>query len=209
MTSKGFVELPVEKLRPAGWNYKAANPRLTNKLLKNIQRNGQIENLIVRELEDGSFEVVNGNHRLEVLKMLAVKTAVCFNFGAITDTAAARIAIETNETKFASDQEKLTKLLAGLVDEFGMKEIAATTAYSVLELRDRMEFLDYLVRTGKGQPYVSEHFQDDGLDPPSMTLSVEGLTEEQIRAVQQALDATGKVTDAEALLTICRGAKDE
>lgn len=56
------IEIPVNKLKKADWNYKKDDEILLNKLINNIKKNGQIENLIVRELPDGYFEVINGNH---------------------------------------------------------------------------------------------------------------------------------------------------
>ena len=64
----GFIEIPTDKLVKADWNYKTEDQEKQEKLKENIKRNGQIENIIIRELETGFFEVVNGNHRLSVLK---------------------------------------------------------------------------------------------------------------------------------------------
>ena len=47
---KGYEDLEVSKLVKAKWNYKEENNVLTNKLLANIKKNGQVENLLVREL---------------------------------------------------------------------------------------------------------------------------------------------------------------
>ena len=81
---KGWNNIEIKKLVKADWNYKEENQILTEKLLTNFKRNGQIESIIVRELDTGFFEVVNGNHRLDVMKMLEYKTAHCYNFGKIT-----------------------------------------------------------------------------------------------------------------------------
>ena len=66
----GFIEVPIDKLVKADWNYKTEDDKKQEKLKENIKRNGQIENILIRELDTGYYEVVNGNHRLSVLKEL-------------------------------------------------------------------------------------------------------------------------------------------
>ena len=55
--------LPIDALRKAPWNYKTDDPKLAEKLRANMERNGQLENIVVRQMDDESYEVVNGNHR--------------------------------------------------------------------------------------------------------------------------------------------------
>ncbi|GAB1371190.1 hypothetical protein MASR1M45_12520 [Candidatus Kapaibacterium sp.] len=56
---------PREILIKASWNYKEEDEFTTNKLVNNMKKNGQIENIHVRKLQTGYYEVVNGNHRLD------------------------------------------------------------------------------------------------------------------------------------------------
>lgn len=128
--NKGFCEIPIDKLVKAGWNYKENNQELAEKLSNNIKRNGQIENIIVRELDTGFYEVVNGNHRLDVLKELGFETIYSFNLGKISDASAQRIAIETNETKFASNISKLENMLLEISNEFDFSDISLTMPFS-------------------------------------------------------------------------------
>jgi hypothetical protein len=118
MMEKGFCEIPIEQLVKADWNYKEDNPELEQKLLENIKRNGQIENIIVRVLDTGFYEVVNGNHRLDVLKMADFDSVYCFNLGQVTEAQAKRIAVETNETRFQSDFKSLAMIVNEVFMEF-------------------------------------------------------------------------------------------
>jgi len=115
---KGFCSIPVERLVKADWNYKVNNEELSKKLTENIKRNGQIENIIVRDIADGKFEIVNGNHRLDTLVELGYKDVYCYNLGDISEIQAKRIAVETNETKFNSNTEILANIVADIIDEF-------------------------------------------------------------------------------------------
>lgn len=135
----GYTILPVTKLIKASWNYKYNDAVLMQKLKENIKENGQIENMIVREISPDVFEVVNGNHRLDILLDLKIKQAHCFNLGKISDNKAKRIAIETNETKFPVDSMKLSDILKNLIKEYSIEELAITMPYSATELESLMK----------------------------------------------------------------------
>lgn len=76
---KGFTDIEVSKLVKAVWNYKEEDEKQTQKLIENFKRNGQVENIQIRELDNGSYEVVNGNHRLDVMNELKMKKCHVFN----------------------------------------------------------------------------------------------------------------------------------
>src|SRR3990167_8699399 len=101
---KGWAFVDLNDIDTAPWNYKTEDESKAAALLANIKRNKQLENLIVREMPKGRFEAVNGNHRLPAFREAGLTRAMCFNLGQITEIEAARIAVETNETRFASDQ---------------------------------------------------------------------------------------------------------
>lgn len=111
-----FTSIAIEKLVPADWNYKKFdNLDMQKKLVANIKKNGQVENIIVREIEKGFFEVVNGNHRFLAMKELKYTEVMCCNMGKISLNQAKRIAVETNETGFDADESKLAALLNDVI----------------------------------------------------------------------------------------------
>ena len=140
---KGFLNINLDKLVKADWNYKEEDNKLTQKLINNIKRNGQIENLIIRELDSGYYEVVNGNHRLDVMNTLEIKEAHAYNFGKISLTQAQRIAIETNETRFSTDQVKLSELIAEMSEDFTNEDLLETLPFSQQELINFKQLLDF------------------------------------------------------------------
>ena len=138
-----FQVLPFDKLVKAAWNYKEDNDELKEKLKANLKLNGQVENLLVRELDTGFYEVVNGNHRYDALAELECTEVMCYNLGAITETQAKRIAIETNETRFKSDNIKLAGLIKEIGVEINYKDLALTMPYTEEELRNFDELLNF------------------------------------------------------------------
>mgnify|MGYP003111031619 FL=1 len=151
----GYLELPTDKLIKANWNYKTENAEKQEKLKQNIKKNGQIENIIVRELETGFFEVVNGNHRLTVLNDLNIKKVFCYNLGKINKTNAIRIAIETNETKFESDNIELAQRVKELTEEFKIEELVKTLPYTEIEIDNFSKLTDF-----DWEQYESEDLSD-------------------------------------------------
>lgn len=140
---KGWMTLEVDKLVSAGWNYKKDDEEKAEKLLLNIKRNGQIENIIIRDLGDGTFEVVNGNHRLTAFQKLGYSEVMCFSLGEISDAQAKRVAIETNETKFDTDSIKLAERMTEILEEFSVEELSETMPYSVDDIKGMKDLLDF------------------------------------------------------------------
>lgn len=140
---KNFIEIPINQLVKADWNYKKDDENKKEKLKNNIKRNGQIENIIVRRLDSGFYEVVNGNHRFDALKDLGIETAVCYDLGKINQQQAIRIAIETNETRFESDHLLLAERIQEIIEEFNIDDLLETMPYSEHELNNYSELLDF------------------------------------------------------------------
>jgi len=148
----GYKLMPIKKLVKADWNYKEEEENKSKKLLNNFKRNGQLENILVRLLDTGYYEVVNGNHRLDVMNTLGYDNVVVMDLGEITQQEAIRKAIETNETKFVSDTIKLAELLGELTEEFGQEEIVNSLPYNEDELNNFANMLSF----------NWEQFEEDG-----------------------------------------------
>lgn len=137
-----FSAIPLESLRIAPWNYKEGNKSLTKKLIANLRRNGQLENLVVRELEPGVYEVVNGNHRLEAYQQMKVKEAICLNLGNVPVEQAMRVAIELNETKFPTNDRKLAMLVQAILKRSDRRDVVSTLPFNDVELDAMVRGLD-------------------------------------------------------------------
>lgn len=138
-----YQEIEIGKLTKADWNYKEEDFLTESKLIENLRKNGQVENIIVREIDGDRFEVINGNHRLKVYKTLGYKKVICYNLGKVSLLAAKQIAIETNETRFAPDRIKLAERISELAEEFGAQQIAFTMPFSEAEINNLQNILTY------------------------------------------------------------------
>lgn len=117
-TKSNWIDVPLAKLRKAPWNYKEDSPIIAEALKANMRRNGVIQNIIIRELGRGLFEIVNGNHRFDVAMSLKIDTIKAFNLGRVSKANAQRIAVITNETNFAAEDKALAGVIDNLLKKF-------------------------------------------------------------------------------------------
>lgn len=135
--------IPLDQCVKADWNYKEDDQAKTEKLAANIKRNGQVENVLVRKLETGFYEIVNGNHRFDAMQMVGAKNIIAYDLGEIPLSAAKRIAIETNETRFASDHLKLAEIISELGEEYSLPDLEMTMPYTLPDLEGFTSLLDF------------------------------------------------------------------
>jgi len=142
----GWGEISVSKLVFASWNYKKDDESTVDmeaKLVANIKKNGVIENVLVRPTGGGMFEVVNGNHRLKVMRTLGIKKVMAYNLGNITLAQAQRIALETNETRFPADDVKMASILQTILGEFSVGDLVSTFPKTEEEVAQLSRLLDF------------------------------------------------------------------
>jgi len=133
---KNYKIFPLGIIKKAPWNYKTDDEKMATKLNNNISRIGQVENVQVRLLDDGFYEMVNGNHRLDSMNANGKKFIIAYDHGVISEAEAKRIAIETNETRFESDQLKLSELLNEIKLDFDDDDLKFTFPFTDHEFKN-------------------------------------------------------------------------
>lgn len=145
-----FEKVKIDRLKKAPWNYKEDDPELIKKLANNIRRNGVVVNLIVREIgskKPASLEVIDGNHRLEAVKIIAEELGlqeimVC-NCGKLSLEEAQRMAVEINETRFVNDQLNLAKTIKSITGAYTLEELLTTLPYNQETLEGLIKLADF------------------------------------------------------------------
>lgn len=153
---------PIELLVPAVWNYKTDDSIMQNLLVNNIKQNGQIVTCQLRLLDTGYYEVVDGNHRLKAFLEIGQKFVICYDHGAISLQEAQRIAIETNETRFASDNEKLANLIKEINESISLEDLKLTMPIS----QELLDSIDIAINTVEPVDVDEDNFDTTPPDKP-------------------------------------------
>ena len=138
----GWVDIEIKDLIKAEWNYKEEDEKQTEKLIANFKKNGQVENIQIRELGD-KYEVVNGNHRLDVMREIGMDKAHAYNYGEMSKADAQIVAIETNETRFRSNAVKLGETFEELKEVYSIDEMAKTMPFDEKEISNMIDVLNF------------------------------------------------------------------
>jgi hypothetical protein len=142
LVEKSFGWIDVAQCVMANWNYKKDDEYKTARLMANFKRNGQVENIIVRPLDTGFFEVVNGNHRLDAIQRLEWEKIFVYNTGKISLPAAIRLSIETNETKYENDQFALADRIQEITAEYELNDLKETMPYTDIQFDNLLSLAD-------------------------------------------------------------------
>ncbi|CCG43270.1 ParB/RepB/Spo0J family partition protein [Magnetospirillum molischianum] len=125
------LDLDPRLLKPNPWNTNIMSPDNEAKLDESIRRFGMFKPVVVRELPDGSLEILGGEHRNEAAIRLRLPTIPVVNLGPIDDHKAKEIGLVDNGRYGADD----TLALADLLSELGSAEdLAEFLPYSDTEL---------------------------------------------------------------------------
>ena len=71
------VEITLDRLREAPWNANVMDNTMMAHLRESISRYGLVENLVVRPLGEGTYEVLSGNQRIQILREMGVGAVPC------------------------------------------------------------------------------------------------------------------------------------
>ena len=132
-------QIDVDKLKPNCWNTNKVSDDSAKKLDESIRRNGMFKPVIVRELMDGTYEIIGGQHRWESCCRLGMKSIPIFNVGAISDAKAKEISIIDNGRYGADDVSALGELMAELGTPI---ELASFMPFQTVELEAIRKSLD-------------------------------------------------------------------
>lgn len=166
-----WLLIPIEKIVESKRNYKEKDSFMQDRLETSIKRIGQVENIQVRELDTGFYEVVNGNHRLEAFKTIGKKEIIVYNHGKINQAEAERRAIETNETKFRADMIKLAEMIKDIKIEIPGTELSLTMPFKEADFINMQNLLNFdwttPVDKEKGSSKEKNDIQDTNDKPQS------------------------------------------
>ena len=174
-----LLELPVDFLRPAPWNANAMDAPMVARLRMSVDRFGFIGNLVVRRLDQASYEVIGGNQRLQVLKEMGVKQVPCAVID-LDDAEARLLAQALNNIEGIDD--------LGLKAELVKEMLRSIPRSEVLELLpDTSDGLKALESIGEAD--LAEHLQAwEVAQAARLRHFTAQLSSSQLEVVDKAMD---------------------
>lgn len=109
-----FGNIDPEQLIPNPWNVNVLSPEGEAKLDRSIERFGVFKPVVVRMLEDGSLQIIGGEHRAASAVRLGLPKIPFINMGAVDDQKAKEISLVDNQRYGHDDTLGLAELMEGL-----------------------------------------------------------------------------------------------
>jgi len=138
--------VPLESVKPNAYNPKKhydSTPEGRNqfaRVFKSMKQHKQVEPIIVRELKDGTLEIVNGFHRYEAAKKLGWVDIWVNNLGKIGSKKAKALAIATEDAKIPLDRVELAKLVSEIMGDPSMIDELIYTEEEIKQMQDMLKF---------------------------------------------------------------------
>jgi len=137
-------QINPELLQPNPWNSNRVDDENQQKLDNSIERLGNFKPILVRELPDGTLQIIGGQHRKESAVRRGEVEVPVINLGVIDDIRAKEISLVDNERYGEDDAQALKKLLDGLetadeLDTFlpiSLDELDSLLSYDSIDLDD-------------------------------------------------------------------------
>ena len=110
------IYVDPSELRPNPWNPNQMDVLNEDKLDESIRQLGFVKPVIVRELDDGSLEILGGEHRFESAIRLGMMEIPVTNLGRISDKDAQKIGLVDNGRYGDDDLTLLSEVFKNLGD---------------------------------------------------------------------------------------------
>ena len=119
-----ITELSRELLLEASWNANRMDDMMLDRLRASIERYGLVENLVVRPMTKGHFEVLSGNQRLEILRSMGVDPVPCVVV-ALNDAEARLLSQALNRIQGEDDLGLKAALIQNILETLPQSEVLA------------------------------------------------------------------------------------
>ena len=172
------IDLKLAQLREAPWNPNRMEPAVQDRLRTSVSRFGLVVNLVVRPLDDDSYEVLSGNQRLHLLQELDYANVPCVVVD-LDDGGARLLAQALNRIQGVDDLGLRTEVMREVLKVLPQQEIVAL-------LPESIESLNALVSLGQENMARSLESWDQAQAARLKHLTVQ-LTRAQHEVVEEAL----------------------
>ena len=198
---KEFITVPLKNISPNKWNPNYMDSNQFNALKESVKDFKEVlegDRIIVREIEEGQYEVIDGEHRYTALKQLKAENAPVYNLGKIQDSKAKLINLTLNnygtedfnrkidliqDLKKSIDMNHITKYIAD--EKVRVERVIDNERTDILNVESVSELMGEL-STVKERGFGDNVFDEVGYDSTKA---------EKSGFVKEAISDTGHLPD--------------
>ena len=199
------TELQLTQLQPAIWNANRMDDAALDRLRESLARYGLVQNLVVRPITEGTYEVLSGNQRLQVLREMDYAEAPCVVVE-VDDAHARLLAQALNRIQGEDDLGIKAELVREILKTLTQGEVLSLLPETVESLQSlfslgQESMADYLQNWQLAQAAKLKHLQFQ-LTPAQLDVVEAALS----GLVPQAKEAQGKSPNMRgtALYLLCQ-----
>jgi hypothetical protein len=111
-----ITQMKALDLQPNPFNSNVITPENEVKLKESIERLGMFKPILVRTLQDGTKQILGGEHRWRAAVEMGYETVPILDLGGLDDVKAKQISLIDNGRYGVDDNFKLAELLSGVGD---------------------------------------------------------------------------------------------
>ncbi|HCB3859403.1 TPA: ParB N-terminal domain-containing protein, partial [Escherichia coli] len=148
-------------LRPNTWNTNSVGAQNFEKLKGSIEKLGFFKPILARELEDGFFEILGGEHRWRAAIEQGISTVPVLSVGKISDVVAKQMSLVDNERYGEDDQIALQRFIEEIQSEldYQLSEIAPyDDEISMVLAKEAAIDLEALEALSRGKVWAADEF---------------------------------------------------
>ncbi|APM29218.1 ParB/RepB/Spo0J family partition protein [Klebsiella michiganensis] len=149
-----ILTVETAQLRPNPWNTNVVGAQNFDKLKNSIDRLGFFKPILVRDMEDGTYQILGGEHRWRAAIEQGMASVPVTSVGVVEDNVAKQMSLVDNERYGEDDAVELQRLIESIQAEidYSLAEIAPydeeLTATLARESRIDLEELGLLGEEG-------------------------------------------------------------
>jgi hypothetical protein len=129
--------IPTDKLLPHPENTNRMNAKFMSKLEEHIRTTGNYETITVRPHGEEKFQILNGHHRVEILRKLGIEEAKC-DIWEVNDKEARLLIATLNRLEGSDVPELRFSLLRKLLDDYDPADLEALVPENEKQIKELM-----------------------------------------------------------------------
>jgi ParB/RepB/Spo0J family partition protein len=194
------VDLPVEGLRPNGWNVNRMDDARFEKLKRYLERERFLEPIVVRPIGPDTYEIVGGEHRWRAAQELGYTHIPCAVVE-LNDKQARIASLNLNELSGAPAPDLLAQLVHELSRDTHLADLASWLPYDENELQDLTDLLK--IPDGLEEQLAADAERMERERPRVLSFAVSADEEQGVEAaIELATKDAGVSSRGRALLTL-------